>query len=105
MQRATDKNWWRRIRDELNNQDIVLTDEQLEVIARIREGQHANKSLDPYSENYQYTFDHKDNIHPLSSIEPKRRFVESKHERIRVNRIIAAVKKGWVKMEDLVKSR
>lgn len=58
IERATDKNWWRKIRDELNNKDIILTDEQLNVIHRIREGAHANKSLDPYAEKYQYTFNH-----------------------------------------------
>ena len=42
IERATDKNWWRKIRDELNNKDIVLTDEQLNVIHRIREGAHTN---------------------------------------------------------------
>lgn len=36
-------------------------------------------------------------IHPFSRDEPKRRFVESKWERLKINKYIQAIKKGWMK--------
>ena len=45
LKKAEDPNWWRTIRDELNQKDIVLTDEQLKLIERIRKGKFASKAI------------------------------------------------------------
>ena len=41
IQKKEDSNWWRTIRDELNEKDIVLTDEQLDLLDRIRQQKYA----------------------------------------------------------------
>ena len=43
IQKTEDQNWWKTIRDELNDKDIVLTDEQLDLLDRIRNRRYANK--------------------------------------------------------------
>lgn len=45
IQKSENKDWWRTIRDELNMRDIVLTDEQLALIDRIRSGKMASKAV------------------------------------------------------------
>lgn len=45
IQKSENKDWWRTIRDELNMRDIVLTDEQLALIDRIRSGKMASKAI------------------------------------------------------------
>jgi ribosome biogenesis protein ERB1 len=41
VKKAEDPNWWRTIRDELNEKDVVLTDEQLDLLDRIRNRRYA----------------------------------------------------------------
>ena len=45
IQKSENKDWWRTIRDELNGTDMVLSDEQLEIIDRIRSGKMASKTI------------------------------------------------------------
>lgn len=45
IMKSENKDWWRTIRDELNMRDIVLTDEQLALIDRIRSGKMASKTI------------------------------------------------------------
>lgn len=45
IKRSEDPNWWRTIRDEANNCDVVLTDQQLDLIERIRKHRVASKAI------------------------------------------------------------
>lgn len=45
IKKSENKDWWRTIRDELNQRDIRLTDKQLELIDRIRSGKMASKTI------------------------------------------------------------
>ena len=45
IQKSENPNWWRTIRDELNGKDIVLTDEQLHLIDRIRSGKMVSQKV------------------------------------------------------------
>lgn len=45
IKKSENKDWWRTIRDELNQREIVLTDEQLALIDRIRSGKMASKAV------------------------------------------------------------
>lgn len=45
IKKAEDPNWWRIVRDELNQRDIVLTDDQLRILDRLRKGKFANKQI------------------------------------------------------------
>jgi len=46
IQRAENPDWWRTVRDELNNENIVLSKEQLMILERIRSGHFAGKSTE-----------------------------------------------------------
>ena len=45
IKKANDKNWWREIYDSKNNASVYLSDKDLEIINRIRQGKMANKSV------------------------------------------------------------
>lgn len=45
IKKSENKDWWRTIRDELNQRDIRLNDKQLELIDRIRSGKMASKTI------------------------------------------------------------
>jgi ribosome biogenesis protein ERB1 len=74
---------------------VRLSKADLELIQRVRSGQFADKDLDPF--DFHIEFEHKEMIHPFSVDEPKRRFLPSKWERIKVNKIVKAIRKGWMK--------
>lgn len=85
-----------KIRDALNNKNVKLSKADLELIQRVRSGVYADKDVDPFE--FYFEYEHKDLIHPFSSTnEPKRRFQPSKWERLKVNKFVQAIKKGWMK--------
>lgn len=81
----------------MNNKEVKLSRADLEMLQRIRRGTYAEKSMDPFPEFDHYEVDKI--IHPLSGNvdEPKRRFVASKWERLKVSKFIRAMQKGWMK--------
>jgi len=96
IERQNDKNWWMKITDELNNKNVKLSKGDLELIQRIRQNKYADKDVDPYDFIIEYD-NQKEFIHPFDSNEPKRRFLPSKWERLKINKFVQAIKKGWMK--------
>lgn len=97
IERQSDPKWWTKITDYLNNKQIKLTEGDLEMLKRVREGKFADPSLDPFAD-FDYRVDSKDFIHPLSGVpEPKRRFVPSHNERNQISKYVQALKKGLMK--------
>ncbi|CAD8088418.1 unnamed protein product [Paramecium primaurelia] len=92
INKTENKDWWRVVRDELNNQDVVLSDKQLQMLDRIRTGKTAIKLADDYY------FEHEDfnQFDLLSSYNPKRRFLPSKWERIKINKLVQGIKLGRI---------
>lgn len=93
-----------KIRDEMNNKNVKLSKGDLELLQRVRSGKFADKDVDPF--DFHIEFEHKEMIHPFNSDEPKRRFQPSKWERLKVNKIVQALKKGWMKtLEEKARER
>ena len=98
MERQADKQWWTKIHDYLNNKDVKLTKADLDLLRRIRQGNFADKEIDPF-EDWDFEKDDAELFaHPFNqATEPKRRFVPSKWERLKVSKYMLALKKGWMK--------
>lgn len=45
IKKSENKDWWRTIRDDLNQRDVRLSDKQLQLIDRIRSGKMASKTI------------------------------------------------------------
>jgi ribosome biogenesis protein ERB1 len=88
---------YRTIYDEYNDEEIVLSKEEMRMIQRIRAGKFAHIEVNPFEpENDWFTRDPE--IMPLSGApEPKRRFIPSKWEEKRVVKLVRAMRKGWIK--------
>lgn len=86
------------VKDELNQRSIEITDEQLDIMRRIRTGKFVNKQM--AETNYHIPLDKSEFIHPMdNTLPPKRRFMPSKWERMKVNRILHAIEMGWIKLD------
>ena len=100
LAKMEDPDYWRTVRDDVNDRDVVLTDAELDLVRRIQNRQVVSEegAFDPH-EDYQDWFDWtKESIHPLSNRpEPKRRFIPSKWEHKKVMKIVRAIRKGWIK--------
>ena len=81
--------------------DVVLTDEQLALIDRIRSGKMASKTI--ATTNYEFEIEHNDPF-PVNAFPPaKRNFMPSKWERMKVNKILDGLLSGripWNKEEE-----
>ena len=99
MERQNDPTWWAKLLDKLNNKHVRLSKADIQLIQRMRQGRWADADIDPYDENAQIvSADNKMYIHPFNAAQtPKRSFIPSKWERLRVSKYAQALKKGWMK--------
>ncbi|DBA79318.1 hypothetical protein WJX79_003853 [Trebouxia sp. C0005] len=87
----------RTIYDEYNDEEIVLSKDELRLIQRIRQGHFPDVEINPYDPEMNWFSDDKE-IMPLSAApEPKRRFIPSKWEEKKVVKLVRALRKGWIK--------
>lgn len=69
----------------------------LEMLIRIRKGKVADKNFKKDRPESYFEYEHKELIHPFQAYEPKRRFTPSKHEKLRIQKFIKALKEGRMK--------
>ena len=98
IEKAENKDWWRTITDQLNNKDIVLSDKQLELIDRIRTGKYASKTIATQEDHYEFEYTDPFPLHAHPP--PKRRFMPSKWESMKVNKILEGILEGRIKIEE-----
>ena len=95
ISRGEDVDWWKTIRDEVNEKDIVLTDQQLDLLDRIRNRRYANTQLDS---DVFVEFEWNEGMFPLSAAtKSKRSFMPSQNERKLVNKLVLAIRMGKIK--------
>ncbi|KAI8473407.1 MAG: NUC169 domain-containing protein [Monoraphidium minutum] len=87
----------RTIYDDYNDEEIVLSKEEIKMLMRIRRGQFPHLEVDPYPD-YEAWADDEVDPHPLlNAPEPKRRFIPSKWEEKKVVKLVRAIRNGWLK--------
>ncbi|KAJ2951501.1 hypothetical protein O0L34_g13653 [Tuta absoluta] len=92
-----DPDFWRTVRDPSTGQDIVLSKQDLELIARIRQGQVPNPEHDEYQPWVEW-FSREVLATPIRAFpEHKRSFLPSQSEAKAVARVVHALKMGWAK--------
>eukprot|EP00461_Guttulinopsis_vulgaris_P001500 UN01500 len=93
--RTDDPNFWRTIYDPVNDEKIVLTDEELSIINRIRHGKFAHRNFNPYED---YTVPSEVSKEVLGNVfRPKANFVESKWEAKKIVKYIHSIRNGWLR--------
>lgn len=97
LRRMDDPDYWRTVKDKSTGQNVVLSDEDVDLIQRLQQGRYPSATYDPY-EPFEDIFSHEKMIHPVTSHPPqKRSFVPSKIEKQMVSRMVHAIKMGWIK--------
>ncbi|GAB5362960.1 hypothetical protein AAMO2058_000843200 [Amorphochlora amoebiformis] len=95
LARTDDPNRYRTIYDKLNDQTIVLSKEEMDIVHRVRQGKFPERGFDPYQ---QYSVPLEPMVESLhNATAPKRSFIPSKHEAKMVARIVRAIRNGWIK--------
>jgi ribosome biogenesis protein ERB1 len=96
----------RTVFDMYNSREVVLSERDLEIIRRIQAGAFAHAEFNDTPDYIDY-YTHEQEKMPISAApEPKRRFVPSKWEMMRVMKIVKAIKEGrYVDSETAAKQR
>ena len=87
---------WTGLTDPATGKPLELSQQELEVLKRIQMNEVPDENHDPYPDTVEY-FTSKTEVMPLSAApEPKRRFVNSKHEAKRIMKIVRAIREGRI---------
>jgi len=94
---SKDDPYYRRsVYDAKNDRNVVLTDRELIMVRRMMESKFPEAGFDPEPDYIDYYTSEK-MITPMSSVhEPKRRFIPSKWERMKVMKIVAGIRAGTI---------
>ncbi|KAK9795607.1 hypothetical protein WJX73_008137 [Symbiochloris irregularis] len=88
---------WRAIYDEYNDEEIVLSKEELKMLKRIRDGQFPDVEIDPYEPENDWFSRHPAQHPIISAPTPKSSFIPSKSEAKKVVKLVRALRMGWLK--------
>lgn len=92
-----DPNYFRTVYDKITGQKVVLSDQDLDVINRIRKAIYPDPNYDPY-EPYVDFFSNEVSIHPvMNRPEPKAAFIPSLSEKRALTKLVAFIKSGRLK--------
>lgn len=92
-----DPNYFRTVYDKLTGKKVVLTDQDLDVINRIRKAIYPDPNYDPY-EPFVDFFSNEVSIHPvMNRPEPKAAFVPSLSEKRALTKLVALIRSGRLK--------
>jgi len=92
-----DPNYFRTVYDKVTGQKVVLSDEDLDLIDRIRRAVYPDKNYDPY-EPYVDFFSNEVSIHPvMNRPEPKAAFIPSLSEKRALTKLVALIRSGRLK--------
>ncbi|EKX42567.1 hypothetical protein GUITHDRAFT_73858, partial [Guillardia theta CCMP2712] len=98
LDRADDPEPWRLVYDEVNDEELRLTDAEVKLLRRLRNGKY-EPGIDPY-EDYPVPEDDPElKIFGPSGPEPKSRFVPSKHEAKKIVRYVRMIRAGKLKRD------
>lgn len=92
-----DPNYFRTVYDKLTGKKVVLSDDDLDVINRIRKAVYPDPNYDPY-EPYVDFFSNEVSIHPIMNRpEPKAAFIPSLSEKRALTKLVALIRSGKLK--------
>lgn len=96
LDRNDDPLAWRTVYDKYNDEEIVLSKEEIRMIQNIRAGRFAHGDVNPFPDENDWFSRHREYM-PLSAApEPKSRFTPSKWEEKKVVKLVRAIRKGWL---------
>ena len=101
LAKKDDPNYFRTVYDAVNDKEIVLSDRDLEMVRRIQKGAFAHPEFNAY-DDLQVLYTNPDQVDIFDSGKPipKRRFLPSKWERMKVMKLVKDLKEGKLVFND-----
>ncbi|CAG9853736.1 unnamed protein product [Phyllotreta striolata] len=97
LKRMEDPDFWRTVKDPQTGQDVVLSDEDINLIKRITAQKIPDETFDEYAPWIEWFTSEVEQMPLRKFPEHKRSFLPSKHEARKVSKLVHALKMGWIK--------
>lgn len=97
LKKMEDPDFWRTVKDPQTGQDVVLSEEDIQLIKQIMKNRNPDKSFDEYPEWVDWFTSEVEQM-PIRNIpDSKRSFLPSKIEKKQIGRLVHSLKMGWMK--------
>ncbi|XP_070193789.1 ribosome biogenesis protein bop1-like isoform X2 [Littorina saxatilis] len=97
LNKMEDPDYWRTVTDKWTGEKTVLSKEDVELIKKLQKGGNPSASEEMYPEWIDF-FSGEEMMHPVTNRPmDKRSFIPSKWERLKVGKMVHAIKMGWMK--------
>lgn len=105
LRRMEDPNFWRTVKDAQTGQNVVLSDKDVEFVKRLQSGKIPDSGFNTFPEWIEwFTGDVMDT--PLRNMPPsKTSFLPSKIDKMKISKMVHAIKMGWMKVGEEKKKR
>nr|CAH7769005.1 unnamed protein product [Callosobruchus chinensis] len=100
LKRMEDPDFWRTVKDPQTGQNVVLSEEDIQLIKRIRGQKIPDVTLDEYAPWIEWFTSQVEQMPIRKFPEHKRSFLPSKHEAKQVSKLVHALKMGWIKTRE-----
>ncbi|XP_059062390.1 ribosome biogenesis protein BOP1 homolog [Achroia grisella] len=106
LQRCSDPEFWRTVRDPRTGQDVRLAPDDLRLLQRLKDSMLPDPGRDDYQPWVEW-FSREVLAAPVRAFpEPKSSFLPSRSEQLQISKIVHALKMGWTKTRrELAKER
>lgn len=103
LRKMDDPLYWRTVKDNLTGQNVVLTDNDVDLIKRIKNAKNPDVNYDPYAPYVDF-FTYEKMIHPVTNQpETKASFTPSLAEKRIVSKLVSAIKAARLRPKPKVK--
>ncbi|KAF7691005.1 ribosome biogenesis protein bop1 [Silurus meridionalis] len=97
LDKMENPDYWRTVHDKMTGTDVRLSDEQVDLVHRLKQGKFGDVNFNEYEPAIDF-FSNEVMIHPVTNRpEDKRSFIPSLIEKEKVSKLVHAIKMGWIK--------
>lgn len=97
LKKMEDPDFWRTVKDPQTGQDVVLSEEDIQLIKQIMKNRNPDKNFNEYPEWVDWFTSEVEKM-PIRNIpDSKQSFLPSKTEKKQVGRLVHSLKMGWMK--------
>ncbi|CAG9814956.1 unnamed protein product [Phaedon cochleariae] len=97
LKKMEDPDFWRTVKDPQTGQNVVLSDQDIELIKRIKAQKIPDVTFDEYAPWIEWFTSEVEQMPLRKFPEHKRSFLPSRHEAKQVSKLVHALKMGWIK--------
>lgn len=100
LKKMEDPDFWRTVKDPQTGQEVILSEEDIQLIKRVRAQKIPDSAFDDYAPWIEWFTSEVMKMPIRRFPEHKRSFLPSKHEAQKVSKLVHALKMGWIKTRE-----